>query len=251
MTDAESRKIIRDLVIRGFVIMLFAMAVSASLVAWLSVDFPPDLYRRSVLSALVIPMLISPPISFMVGRLNYRYFLLHRKVEWLADHDELTGLLNRRAFRAAAERMLLAPRPTGAAQPVILFLADIDHFKRVNDRLGHEAGDEAIRHVTNILRKVSPEEAVIARLGGEEFAILIDWTSLSETRALAAAICRAIEMSRCDYEGTPISLTLSLGVAVGSRSEEIGAILKRADQQLYKAKAQGRNAFVLAPNLAA
>lgn len=251
MTDAKSRKIIRNLALRGFGIMLFAIAVSASLVAWLSMDFPPDLHWKAIVWAIVIPMLISPPISFMVGRLNYRYFLLHRKVEWLADHDELTGLLNRRAFRAAAERMLRSPHPDAAAQPVILFLADIDHFKRVNDRLGHEAGDQAIRHVTDILRNVSPEGAVIARLGGEEFAILTDWTSLAETRSLAATICRAIEISRCNYEGTPISLTLSLGVAVGSRSEEIGAILKRADQQLYKAKGQGRNAFALAPHLAA
>lgn len=251
MTDADSKKIIRNLALRGFGIMLFAMGVSASLVAWLSVDFPPDLYQRAVLFALVIPMLISPPISLMVGRLNYKYFLLHRKAEWLANHDELTGLLNRRAFRAAAERMLFTPHGADTAQPVILFLADIDHFKRVNDRLGHEAGDEAIRHVANILRKVSPEDAVIARLGGEEFAILTNWTSLADTRRLAAAICRAAETSPCNYEGTLISLTLSIGVAVGSRSEEIGAILKRADQQLYKVKGQGRNAFALAPNLAA
>lgn len=247
----ERNRMIFNLVARGFVIMLFAMAVSASIVAWLSTDLPPDLYRRSIRAAILIPMLISPPVSLLVGRLNYRYYLLHCKVEWLASHDEMTGLLNRHAFRAAAKKMLDQARETEIAQPVLLLLADIDHFKRVNDSLGHDAGDEAIRHVTQILTQLSPEDAAIARLGGEEFAILTDWTSLADARRLAETICQTVAQTPCLYQGETISLTLSLGVTIGSRSEEINNILQRADEQLYNAKNDGRNAYAVASTLAA
>lgn len=244
-------RMIFNLVARGVVIMLFAMTASVSVVALISTDLPPDLYRRSIHAALFIPMLISPPVSLLVGRLNFRNYLLHRKVEWLADHDEMTGLLNRRAFGSASAKMLHQQTGTAKGRPVVLLLADIDNFKRVNDSLGHDAGDQAIRHVTQILTKLSPEGAVIARLGGEEFAILTDWISLADARRLAETIRHTVEQSPYVYQGETVSLTLSLGVAIGSRSENIGSILQRADKQLYHAKGEGRNAYSIASTLAA
>ena len=246
----DRNRMILRLVARGLIIMLFAMVTSVAVVAWISADLPPSLYCRSVYAAILIPMLISPPISFFVGLLNYRYYLLHSKVEWLAGHDELTGLLNRRSFRAAAEQMR-AGNEKGVAQPVLLVLADIDHFKQVNDHRGHDAGDAAIRHVARILMNIVPEGAVVARVGGEEFAILTRWTSLAEARALADSICKSIEGLPCVYQDAPISLTVSLGVALGNHREDIGCILQRADQQLYMAKDMGRNAYSIGSPVAA
>ena len=244
-------RVIFYLVARGAIIMLFAMAVSVAIVAWTSSDLPPDIYRRCIRAALFIPVLIAPPISLLVGWQNYRNYLLHCRVEWLAEHDEMTGILNWRAFRSRAEKLLGERDETGMAQPALLILADIDRFKRVNDSLGHDAGDQAIRHVAQLLTKLSPEGSVLARLGGEEFAILTKWTSLADARGLAELIRSAVEQSPCVYQGENISLTLSLGIAIGSRSERINAILQRADKQLYFAKENGRNTFSIASVLAA
>lgn len=244
-------KMIFNLVARGLIIMLVAMTASVIIVSWTSSDLPPDLYLRSIRAALFIPMLISPPISLWVGFLNYRYFELHCKVEWLADHDEMTGLLNLRAFRSAATKMLDQYRDARLAQPVILLLADIDHFKHVNDRLGHDAGDEAIKHIANILTRLGAQGAAAARLGGDEFAILTNWTGLADARVLAASICSAIEQSTCVYQGHSIPLTVSLGVAIGSRVEHLNSILRRADEQLYNSKREGRNLFSISPSAAA
>lgn len=247
----HSKTLIFNLAARGLIIMIIAMTASVAIVSWISSDLPPDLYHRSIVAALLIPMLISPPISLWVGWLNYRHFKLHRKVEWLADHDEMTGLLNRRALQAAAANMRDQPSNSRMAQPLLLLLADIDHFKTVNDNLGHDAGDEAIRHVSNILMELSPEGAAVARLGGDEFAILTDWTSLADTRSLAASICSTVEQLPCVYQGHLIPLTVSLGVAIGSRTEKIDFILRRADEQLYSCKREGRNSYAIAPNVAA
>ena len=244
-------RMIINLVGRGVIIMLVAMAASAAIVSWMSADLPPPLYRRSILAALLIPMLISPPISLWVGMLNYRYFKLHCKVEWLAEHDELTGLLNRRAFRTFAMEMLERRSESGLAQPVILLLADIDHFKNVNYRLGHDAGDEAIKHIANILIQISPPGALVARLGGEEFVILSNWTSLADVRSLAAAVRKTAEQLPCVYQEYLIPLTVSLGVAIGSRGESVNHILRRVDEQLYISKRSGRNAYSISPGVAA
>lgn len=247
----HSKTLIFNLVGRGLIIMIIAMTASVAIVSWISSDLPPDLYHRSIVAALLIPMLISPPISLWVGLLNYRYFRLHGKVEWLADHDEMTGLLNRRALLTAAAKMRDQPSNNRIAQPVLLLLADIDHFKSINDNLGHDAGDEAIRHIANILVQLSPQGATVARLGGDEFAILTDWTSLADARSLAASICRTIEKLPFVYDSHLISMTVSLGVAIGSRAEKIDCILRRADEQLYNCKREGRNSYSVAESAAA
>ena len=247
----RSKSMIFKLAARGLIIMLIAMTASVAVVAWISSDLPPGLYHRSIVAALLIPMLISPPISLWVGWLNYRYFKLHGKVEWLADHDEMTGLLNRRALHTAAEKMMGQHGMTGMAQPVLLLLVDIDHFKSVNDRLGHGGGDEAIKHIANILTQLSPQGAAVARLGGDEFAMLTDWTSLADARSLAASICSTVEQLPCAYQGQLIPMTVSLGAAIGSRAEKLDFILRRADEQLYRCKREGRNTFSIAESLAA
>ena len=244
-------RMILTLVVRGAFILLVAITASVAIVSWISADLPPHGYRRSIHAAVLIPLLISPPISFWVGMMNYRYYKLHCKVEWLAEHDEMTGLLNRRAFQLAASRLLDQQSDISLARPVILLLADIDHFKKVNDSLGHDAGDEAIKHVAQILTELSPDGVIIARLGGEEFAILANWTSLAETRSLAESACRSVERLPCGYHGTLIPLTVSIGVAIGSRAESVGQILRRADEQLYIAKRGGRNAYSIPAGIAA
>ncbi len=240
------KTVIAKLVLRGFIIMLVATAASSAIVAFACKDMPTDMYWRSIMLGIAIPMVIAPPISFAVGRLNYKYFLLHLEVERLANCDDLTGLLNRRALREVVDEKRAQVSEEIPAAPVILFLADIDHFKGVNDRLGHDAGDYAIQHVAAVLRQHAPQDARVARIGGEEFAILCDWTSVATLRQLSERLRVAVADTPCQYGRETIELTISLGVAIGSQSEKLSQLMHRADRELYAAKDAGRNCYSIA-----
>ncbi len=144
----------------------------------------------------------------------------------LADRDPLTGLLNRRAFlREAIGR-------AGKQQLVIL---DIDHFKRVNETLGHDGGDEVLRIIARVLRGAAPDHALVARLGGEEFAVLAPVGRIALERVLDA-----VRAARMPFD---LRVTASLGAAVGSLGAETDwkRLYRDADQALFAAKAAGRD----------
>lgn len=145
----------------------------------------------------------------------------------LADTDPLTGLLNRRAFLREA---------IGGEAPRRLILADIDHFKRVNETLGHDGGDEVLRLVARALRGAAPKGALVARLGGEEFAILADHFD----EELARRVLDRVRDERMPFD---ISVTASLGTATGRLGSDAdwAVLYRRADRALYDAKAAGRD----------
>jgi len=152
-------------------------------------------------------------------------------------HDALTGLLNRRGFEE------LLPRVLGGASPrtqVGVALIDLDHFKQVNDRFGHAAGDEALRVVAKLLISECRSTDFAARLGGDEFVLVVQGEA-----GTAAAVCsRVLERLRASGlsqgDGGPM-LTISAGVTETDRPEDPSAILARADEALYRVKAAGRN----------
>ncbi len=159
----------------------------------------------------------------------------------LAMEDHLTGLANRRAAEARLQLEWNRARRSDAAG-FALALADVDHFKRVNDRLGHEAGDLALRHVAHAIESNLRGGDWVARWGGEEF--LICYHNLDEGGALAAAerTRQQLAATSVPVAGTPIALTLSLGVSVYRPDlESIGQMLAEADGLLYEAKQAGRD----------
>lgn len=145
----------------------------------------------------------------------------------LADLDPLTGLLNRRAFMREA---------IGRPDMQQLIIADIDHFKTVNDTLGHDGGDEVLRMVAHVIRDIAPETALVARLGGEEFAILVPGSSQFEVDHLLANV----RAQRMPFD---LRVTTSLGTATGSIATEGDwkQLYRDADQALFAAKAAGRD----------
>ncbi|MNJ47518.1 Response regulator PleD [compost metagenome] len=150
-----------------------------------------------------------------------------------AQSDPLTGLANRRAMGAALDALSQAQRPYA------VLALDIDHFKRVNDTFGHDAGDEALKQVATIIAENSREQDLACRAGGEEFVLILPEASLEVAREIAERIRQTIASTPVAQVGT---LTISIGVA--SRSIETPtaeSVLKRADQQLYLAKETGRN----------
>ncbi|WP_050180784.1 histidine kinase N-terminal 7TM domain-containing diguanylate cyclase [Domibacillus robiginosus] len=156
-------------------------------------------------------------------------------LEKMAFTDGLTKLYNRTYFMKRSAEWLEENRS------VSLIMFDIDHFKRVNDTYGHQAGDEAIRHVAAISRQHVPCHGLIARYGGEEFIIALLDVSLESAFAVAEEIRWSIEQEPFWAGEQAISITASFGVAAQSEQQNIDVLLFQADQALYTAKASGRN----------
>jgi diguanylate cyclase (GGDEF)-like protein len=170
---------------------------------------------------------------------------LHQLVQEQAVTDELTGLANRRQFLDALEHELARSARTG--ETTSLVLCDLDDFKLVNDRFGHPAGDEALRVVGRVLRETVRELDVPARLGGEEFAVVLPNTTLDGAVRLAERIRVAIEQAAIVVGGHRIAVTVSLGVAAHAERETLEDLMQQADRCLYAAKEAGKNVVVSGP----
>jgi diguanylate cyclase (GGDEF)-like protein/PAS domain S-box-containing protein len=154
--------------------------------------------------------------------------------------DHLTGIANRRAFFEAAELEIERARRT--PRPLSLLLFDADNFKRVNDSHGHPAGDAVLRNLADTLSATFRQVDVVARVGGEEFAVLLPSTGVNGALTVAERLRKAVESQRVVADGVPISYTVSAGIAtLEADVAGLDALMKRADQALYAAKAAGRN----------
>ncbi len=154
--------------------------------------------------------------------------------------DHLTGIGNRRAFFEAAEVELARDRRAPRELSLIMF--DADHFKTINDTHGHPAGDAVLRHLAALLTGTFREVDVVARVGGEEFAVLLPSTDLSGAAAVAERLRAAVAAHPAVVDGVPIHYTVSAGVASLDGSQtSLDALMKHADRALYAAKADGRN----------
>jgi diguanylate cyclase (GGDEF)-like protein len=168
------------------------------------------------------------------------------KLRTLAVTDALTGLYNRRYFWDALKRELIAVRRKPAAFSVIL--VDLDHFKRVNDAWGHEAGDRVLQATADLLRGHIRGSDIAVRYGGEEFALLLPGTDATVAEERAEQLRRELEALEIAYNGGRIRITLSAGVAeAGTSATDEREIMKRVDDALYAAKAAGRNRVVRDP----
>ena len=160
----------------------------------------------------------------------------------LSSRDPLTGLANRRHF----ELMLAGEvdRVARAGEPALVLLIDIDHFKKVNDAHGHPAGDEVLKHVAHMLQDCIRPMDTVARFGGEEFAMILPNCPPSFAQAVAERIRIRVESMTIPISpGETVRVTVSLGGAFAPQWVRSSALLwvERADQQLYRAKSEGRN----------
>ena len=164
----------------------------------------------------------------------------NRKLEELAIRDELTKLYNRRFFNEKLEEYSHLARRFG--QPLCCVMTDIDHFKKFNDNHGHQAGDYVLYSFAQILENNTRSTDISARYGGEEFVIILPNTDLETGVMLAEKLRKMVESEEVSYNGAVLKITSSFGVATkGNESEPSGALVKRADDALYKAKEAGRN----------
>lgn len=157
--------------------------------------------------------------------------------------DTLSGLFNRRGFEPRALRALA--RQTDG-KPAALILSDLDHFKSINDQFGHGSGDLIIRRFSELLKEKAPGRAIMARLGGEEFAIMLPPGAAVSAYELAEEIRTAFRQIAPDIVLGEASPTASFGVATARENENLQALMERADRALYKAKGNGRDCVHLA-----
>ncbi|SDE56899.1 sensor domain-containing diguanylate cyclase [Rhodospira trueperi] len=158
----------------------------------------------------------------------------------LATTDALTGVLNRRGFVARGRAEWGRCRRYGRSLAVLA--VDIDHFKAVNDTHGHDVGDAVLVHVSALCAGGMRTSDLFGRLGGEEFCAILPETSLEAARVLAERLRAGVEHAPCPVSGLMVSVTISIGLAVGAESDAtLEALMKRADQALYAAKRNGRN----------
>ena len=163
-----------------------------------------------------------------------------------AELDALTGTFNRRSIDQWLARMFADANRQ--QRPLSLLFIDIDHFKAINDRLGHAAGDHCLREVATALRQSLDGNDMLGRYGGEEFVALLPERGGADARELGESLRATVERCALEWLGTPVRLTVSIGVATRLERESTpAAAVERADKALYAAKRNGRNCVHVAP----
>lgn len=162
-----------------------------------------------------------------------------QNLEHAALTDSLTGMQNRRYFDDALREYLEEFRRI--ERPIGLMILDLDHFKLVNDTYGHDTGDDVLRAVANCLKEMTRYHDIVARLGGEEFAIVAPNMDMEMLGRLAERIRKAISIMPVTSGNVRLKVTTSVGLAIWDRKESMEQFYKRADAQLYEAKRKGRN----------
>ncbi|MCH8980249.1 MAG: GGDEF domain-containing protein, partial [Armatimonadetes bacterium] len=157
------------------------------------------------------------------------------QLQALATTDGLTGLLNHRTMQD--ELSMAAKRAERSKEPVSVALIDVDHFKRFNDEHGHQAGDEVLKLLASVLSSSVRSVDIVARYGGEEFCVILPGTAEEEAAIVCERIRKAIEEAEWEHR----AVTVSVGVTTSLDMSDPQALIGRADQALYEAKAAGRN----------
>jgi diguanylate cyclase (GGDEF)-like protein len=226
---ARSRLVMQGL----FGALMFFMVARA---LYLFVSQESSLVDDTLLSVL------TPAIAALLPILGTTIFLLLaserllREWERAASIDALTGLANRRTVTADGHRRLASTQATAVA------VIDIDHFKAVNDRYGHDGGDKALIHVAQCLQRACRSADLAARQGGEEFIVLFECTTDETAVAVGERLRTAVERSAAALPGNvSLRLTVSIGVALAVAGDTLDSVIRRADTALYRAKTNGRN----------
>jgi len=185
------------------------------------------------------------PVVSTIGYLLMCTEFNQRELEKAASLDYLTGICNRRAIEDLATRSIAAARRHGV--PMAMMIIDVDHFKRINDEFGHQAGDVALVETVKRIRDSLRSEDLVGRLGGEEFVAVMPNTDAHSALAAAERMRSAFADEPMQIGGRELTITVSIGVAVlDAQDQQYAQLLRRADRAMYGAKTAGRNKVMLA-----
>ena len=192
--------------------------------------------RKTLYINLGICMIVTLLVVMLMNVSLSRY---QRRIEQTATTDKLTSLLNRQAFTILMTRLMA--EHGRQPRPLSMLLLDLDHFKLINDQHGHAGGDMVLRRVAGLLLQDLRKSDMAVRWGGEEFLVVLDNCDLAAAQRIAEKIRERVAQERLEIHGTPIALTVSVGVAQFSDDELPDQTISRADAGLYQAKNSGRN----------
>lgn len=212
--------------------------LASAIVALISYIFPQQDLTWSLSLAVAVPFVVTPFLSWRTAAALRDMRAAQIEAAKLAQTDPLTGLPNRRAFFQADER-LRATAPPDLSRA--LMFIDIDHFKRINDRHGHEGGDAVIRSLAARLLECLHADDDVARIGGEEFVVQFRDRSVEDALRIAAKLGAAARNDDVAFRGSALHYTVSIGIASGTLRTPIDRLLSAADAQLYLAKNAGRD----------
>ena len=192
---------------------------------------------------LVCPMLIAPLMSWWAFDLVLKVERAHELLRVQSTIDHLTGIFNRRYFMDRLREEIDRTKRYGTSFAVAFI--DIDNFKRINDEHGHLSGDEILQQLTRVCAKEVREIDTLARIGGEEFALLLPQTAPAEAEQLVERLRASVAATRAKIGDGWLDVTVSIGLTSSSREVlDVNGILRRADEALYAAKRQGKNRLV-------
>lgn len=231
-------------------LLLQAAVAAARLVSVLFGMAGSSLMDATWLQSLYISMYSFTVLLLTIAAILMATDRMRSEFQFLATRDPLTGVLNRRALLEACEaRLAAAAREGGAkAHRLALMMVDVDHFKPINDRFGHQTGDAVLREVVGRMQRALGDNGLLGRYGGEEFVVLLPDASPAEAAELAARLgAHARETLPPDSPLAAVgAVTVSIGVAPHRPGADVDDLLGRADEALYRAKAQGRDRVVVA-----
>ncbi len=227
----------------------WAAAITMIIFAAAQMPMALFLFQLGADSQVVINSLFSHPsmLVFPAGIVGIAMFVifmlasdLYEDMKEVAVRDQLTGLFNRRGFGEQAAIAYATARRSDRVVSVIA--ADIDHFKSVNDEFGHSIGDEALRHFARLLSVKRRAEDIVARIGGEEFVLVLPGTDIRKATKVADELCIRLATSPLVIDGRQIVMTSSFGVASISANDTcLTDVIIKADRALYRSKRAGRN----------
>jgi diguanylate cyclase (GGDEF)-like protein len=175
-----------------------------------------------------------------------------KRLNFLAYYDELTKVYNRRGFLESTEKIFKAvvyrkkelERRIGYFVPLSIIFLDIDNFKKINDKYGHQIGDKALQKVSEVLKARLRESDIIGRLGGEEFVVALIGCDLNSAVKVAEDLRQKIEKIKINTKKGVLNLTASLGVVTYQNEKSLRELIDKADQAMYRAKKMGKNRVV-------
>ncbi|WP_182084282.1 GGDEF domain-containing protein [Aureimonas sp. ME7] len=229
----------------GLTVTMGAITVIAAFYAFDGFALPAT---RATLSFCLLALFLSAlPLQIYAALRITRLKRDNDRLFHAATRDGLTQVLNRTAFKRAAEGSIasLSRRRATDLQPHTLMILDADHFKRINDRLGHHVGDEALTAIAATLRRSVRQDDLVGRLGGEEFAILLKNAGMEEARIVAERLRLAIHRIEVGPAERRTRLSVSIGGVSFRSAVAFPTLYKIADANLYTAKRTGRNRFNL------
>lgn len=214
-----------------------AFAVPLIITTLYEAPFGANVKTRVLIQFIIVPLYALIGYFILQGKKkNEEMVRMHGEMETMLKIDDLTGISNRRYFMTTLRTLTNDHQKTST--PLALIIADLDRFKAINDTFGHQVGDTVLKEIATLILKESRRNDIVARIGGEEFAILLPESTAAEAYSMAERMREKI--ARCHIP--PVEhITISLGVAELEKGESSDSFFSRSDKALYKAKRAGRN----------